>query len=311
MRRVLMVSAILFLIGCSSTKIALGDYKLVPIKKSTNIPSKDVMESKSMKIVVLNIDDHLNQTSKEANLGYAMSSELSSELVKTKRVEVLKRLDKPVFLKELQQVELAQKYAVDIENTNYLLTGEITDAKFINRFHPSSKRTQGGHTPSWVAYRGCIKGTINLFQLPSMQIQEVFPFEECSQDREPVLNPRDMKKKSPELIRKSIAEILEDIVPQMNRYFKPKGYIYAMRSNGKKKIIQTTLTRTLGAIRGSEVDIVKVEKQKNPITKKEESIEIMIGRGTISDYITDEYSFVIIDELKGDIHIGDMVKVVD
>ena len=308
MNRVLILFSTLFLIGCSSTKIALGDYKPISIKKSPNMPSKEIMKSKSMRIVVLNIDDHLNQTSKEANLGYAIGSELSSKLVQTKRVEVLKRLDQPVLLKELQQVELAQKYGVNIESTNYLLTGQITDAKFLNRFHASSKRTQGGHTPSWASYRGCIKGTINLFKLPSMQIQEVFPFKACSQDREPVLNSRDMKKRSPELIRKSIEEILEKIVPQMSRYFKPKGYVESMRVSGDKKIIKTTLNRTLGAIEGREVEIVKVENEKN-LSGGVDMIEILIGSGTVSNIITDSYSFIMVDTLRDEVHRGDIVRV--
>ena len=316
MKYLLLGSSMLLLISCNGVSpnvINIADeYPLkVSLEKSSSAPSSKILGKSGMRVVVINIDDHFNQTSKESNLGKSMASELASQLVETKSVEVLKRLEEPVFLKELQKHELAKKYGTSLENADYLLTGEVTDATFINRFHPQRTRTEGGVTPSWGAYRACIRGTINLFKLPSLQIQEVFPFKECSQEREPISRPKNMKQKNPALIIKNIPDALEDIVSNMKKYFKPKGYVYAMRSsaNGKKKILKTTLNRGFGAVEGRQIEIIRVEKEINPLNGKEDFTEFIIGYGTVSNVITDEYSFITIDSLKSQVRIGDVVKV--
>ena len=306
----------LLFVGCNElSPNVVNIFEEYPIKvslqKSDFAPSSKVLGKSGMRVVVINIDDHFNSTSKEANLGKSMASELGSQLVETKSVEVLKLLEKPVFLKELQKHELVKQYGLELENADYLLTGEITDATFINRFHPQRKRTEGGVTPSWGAYRACIRGTINLFKLPSLQIKEVFPFKECSRERETISRPKNMKQKNPALVIKNIPDALEDIVSNMTKYFKPKGYVFAMRSssNGKDKVIKTTLNRSFGAIEGQKVEIIRVEKELNPLTGKEDSTEFIIGYGTVSNIMTDEYSFITIERLKSEVKIGDIVKV--
>jgi len=316
MKHLLLASSIPLFVSCNGVSPNViniaNDYPLkVSLEKSSSAPSSKLLGKSGMRVVVINIDDHFNQTSKESNLGKSMASELASQLVETKSVEVLKRLGEPVFLKELQKHELAKKYGTSLEDADYLLTGEVTDATFLNRFHPQRSRTEGGVSPSWGAYRACIRGTINLFKLPSLQIQEVFPFKECSQEREPISRPKDMKQKSPALIIKNIPDALEDIVDNMKKYFKPKGYVYAMRSsaNGKSKILKTTLNRGFGAVEGRKIEIIRVEKEINPLIKKEDFTEFIIGYGTVSNVITDEYSFITIDSLKSQVRIGDIVKV--
>ena len=305
----LLLFPILFLIGCSNHTIDIGKYRPIPLKKSPYTPTAKELNKKSMRVVVLNIDHQVNSFAKRANIGYIIASELSTKLVETKQIRVIQRLEQPTFLNEQKIFELVKKHNIKKENADYLLTGRITQARHNYIYHKGREMRGGGGIDSSISYSACLSGTINLFKLPSMQIQEVFPFEECAYDGESISRP-DKNRDYTQLLAQTSSDIIDSIMPKLTKRLKPRGYIYAMRINGDKKIIKTTLNRTLGAIEGRKVEILKIEKEKN-LRGEEDTIEIPIGRGTISNIITDSYSFITVDELRDEVHSGDMVRVID
>jgi len=288
---------VFFIIGCShhDNHLDIAQYHLVKLKKSPNMPSKEEFESrKNMKVIVLKIEQKDN---KNSNIGYALTKELSSRLVSYRTIEVIERFSKTNVIKEHQIYEAVKEDESNLENADYRIQGDIISINQNTRFHKG-----------WSSIETCIAGNINLFKLPSQKMEDSFHFDECIYERYNKPTPRDNRKNYPELITKAIPEIIDSVLPKLAKAFKPKGYIEAMRTNGDKKIIKTTLNKTLGAIEGREVQIIKIEKEKN-ITGEDDIIEIPIGSGTISNIITDSYSFVIIDELKEEIHLGDIVKI--
>jgi len=299
---------LLLLSGCShNSHIDIANYHSVPLKLSSTAPSKkELANKKSMHVVVLNIDHEVNQFAKRINIGNTLATELISRLVALNRMQVIQRLNKPTFLNEQKMYELTKKHGVILENADYLLTGKVTQANQKHRYHPAER----DRSRAWVAHGACLAGVIKLFKLPSMQIQEVFPFDECLYKRNNIVDPRAMKKDSPELLRAVAPMAIDSIIEKITKSFKPKGYIESMRINRDKKIIKTTLNRTLGAVEGREIEIVRIEKEKN-LRGEEDTIEIPIGRGVISDIITDSYSFIILDELRDDVYRGDMVRVIE
>jgi len=303
---------VLFLValfsGCNH-HIEIEKFRPIALKTSPNAPTLKELNRPSMKIVILNIDNHLNQFAKNSNIGSVIASDIGTKLVEKKVIRVIKRLEKPTFYNEQRLFELVDKHGVRAENADYLLTGKITQAKHHYTKQKGRELRGGGRTTSSIYYSACISGTINLFKLPSMQIEDVFPFNECTYTGESLAYPnRDMDYSS--LLLKTSPTIAKSIVPKITKRFKPKGYIESMRTDGTKKIIKTTLNRRLGAVEGKRVKIIKIEKEKN-LRGGEDTIEIPIGSGTISDMITDSYSFVIIDEIKDEVHRGDVVKVVN
>jgi hypothetical protein len=108
-------------------------------------------------------------------------------------------------------------------------------------------------------------------------------------------------------MRKIIPKAINSVVSKISQVAKPQGYVSGMRINKKgERVLQTTLNRKLGAIEGRDVEILRVEKTKN---SKENAILIPIARGIISDYIMDNYSFVIIDDKHQQFYLGDIVRV--
>ena len=290
---------ILLFVSCGSynNSIDIAQYHSIQLKNSSNIPSKDELKSKkSMRVIVLDIKQ---KEHKNVDIGYALAKELSSKLVSFRTIQVLERFKKTDAQKENAIYEATKEDEADLENADYRIQGDITRIYQNERFHKG-----------WSSIETCVAGAINLFKLPSKQIEEAFPFDECIYERNNKPTSRMLKESYPKLITKAVPKIIDLIMPKMVNAFKPKGYVESMRVNGDKKIIKTTLNRTLGAIEGRKVEIVKIEKEKN-LSGGVDIIEIPIGSGTISNIITDSYSFITIDELRDEVHRGDMVRVAD
>ena len=287
----------LLFVGCSSYNIDIAQYHPIELKNSPNMPSKDEVKSrKSMRVVVLDIKQ---KEHKDVDIGYALAKELSSKLVPFRTIQVLERFKKTDALKENAIYEATKEDEADLENADYRIQGDIT------RISQQLRQHQGG----WCSIETCVAGAINLFKLPSKQIEEAFPFDECVYERNNKPTSRMEKESYPKLITKAVPEIIDSIMPKMVNAFKPKGYVESMRVNGDRKIIKTTLSRTLGAVEGREVEIVRVEKEKNSLNNRVDTIEIPIGSGRVSNIVTDSYSFITVDELRGEVHCGDVVRV--
>jgi len=282
--------------SCSSTKFNLGEYKSIPLKKAEVLPP-----TKKMTLVIFNLDDSVYKISQEAKFGFSIAEELKSKLTQTKQVEVRRR-----------DAILTEERIRDKEGFNsaqYLLMGKITGAEYRQRFNPEERNLDGSYSDSDVSYKACIKGVINLMKLPKMIIRESFDFYQCSKIVKNAIFPPRNKKKNPALLRKNIVKILDEIVPKMQKYFRPQGYVREILKKGDKTILDTTLSSNLGAIEGREVEILRLTKHHDEIANKDYTTERKIGEGEITSNITEEGSFIMIDSLSENPKYGDIVRV--
>jgi hypothetical protein len=307
MKRTLIIlsSAIVLFTSCSNTPPPpvgdLNKYRHIRLETAPVKPS-----SKKMTVVIFNLDDRFNKISKESRLGFAMSNELKSKLVQTKHVEVIRR---DIISSDLPE-EIRRYLGDEFSSAQYLLMGKITEAKYKNRFYHEERNADGSVSlPSWISYGACIRGNINLIKLPSMIMRESFDFDECSEEIDSAISPRDMKESNPDILRTNIEDILKDIVPKMKKYFRPEGYVREMLTNDKQKIIETTLSSNLGAVEGTKVEIFRLLKRHDKVKNKSYIRPRKIGEGRVSDMITSEQSFIIIDNLQETLKIGDVVRV--
>ena len=326
--------------GCSN-HIDISSYRAVTLKPLSNDLKIDDLAPKTMHVVILNIDDHINSFAQKNRVGHLLAEELGDRLVANRRMQVIKRLEKPTFLNEQKLHELVKQHSVNLENSDYLLTGKITQATrkksiikikeikknkkrkrkvkkdikkvlaTLKKAKKIKKRKQKVLISKKISYKVCLNGNIRLFKLPSMQVQDVFSFEKCDSDESKFSSSKHVRPNYNQLMRKIIPKAIDSVVDQISSVAKPQGYVSGMRINKKgDKILKITLNRTLGAVEGRKVKIFKIEKEKN-LTGGEDTVEIPIGSGTISDLITSSYSFIIVDELKDEVHRGDVVRVVD
>jgi len=297
------LSIAIFLNSCTSTNLNLGEYKTIILEKAEVSPP-----NKKMTLVIFNLDDSIYEISKEAKFGFSMAEALKSKLIQTKHVEIIRR--DAILHEERIRYRDHQFIANNkLDVAQYLLIGKITGAEYRQQFNPEEKNLDGSYSSSDIAYKACIKGAINLIKLPSMIMRESFDFYECSKRVKFSTFPPKNKKKSPALLRKNIFKILDDVVPKMQKYFRPQGYVRGMRKNRKKIIIETTLSSNLGAISGRNVEILRLEKHHDEVKDKDYTIERKIGEGEVTSNITEEYSFIMINSLSENPKIGDIVRV--
>jgi len=299
---IILSSTIMLFTSCSNTPHIrdLSKYRQIQLDIA---PVK--APDKKMTVVIFDLDDRFNKLSKESRLGFAMSNELKSKLVQSKHVEVIRRdIDYTDLAEEIRRYKQQ-----NFDFAQYLLMGKITEAKYKKHFHPSQRSQEGGYIPSWTAYGACTRGSINLLKLPSMIMRESFDFDECSQEIASGVSPQNMRNSNPELLRKNIADILDDIVPRMKKYFRPQGYVREMLTNGKQKIIETTLSSNLGAVEGKKVEIFRLVKRHDRVKNESYIRPRKIGEGRVSNIITSEQSFIVIDNLQETLKIGDVVRV--
>jgi TolB-like protein len=214
--RYILLSLLSILTGCiNHNTIDISQFRPILIKQSPHAPTAD--ELKSMRIVVLNIDHQINAFAKASNIGSAIAEELSTQLVEKRVIRVIKRLGEPTFFDEQRLFELVDKHHVKEENANYLITGKITQAKHNYISHKGRELRGGGSTDSVVSYSACVSGTINLFKLPSMQIEEVFPFHKCAYDGESIGRP-DKNRDYTQLLPQTSPKIAKSIIPKITNH---------------------------------------------------------------------------------------------
>jgi curli biogenesis system outer membrane secretion channel CsgG len=113
--------------GCSH-HIDITAYKAVTLEPLPNQLKIDVSNKETMRVVILNIDDHINSFAQKNNVGHLLAQDLGNKLVADRRMQVIKRLEKPTFFNEQRLNELVKRHNINLESSDYLLTGKITRA---------------------------------------------------------------------------------------------------------------------------------------------------------------------------------------
>jgi hypothetical protein len=307
------------LTGCSSA-INISTYNPVTLKKGKHIPSKEQLGGGgASKVIIMDISDNNIANAKKAQLGKSMASNINKELSENKNVKIMKRVSsssyKEILSKEIKAAELGKEMGEDIGQADYLLTGQISNTTFSNKFKEAYTTTdKDGKTsahPAEITYKSCVEGTLKVFALPDLNEVKSKSFDECSSFSEEARSPSDAKPSNGSLERKAGAEAMNSASYELKNLFTPKGYIFEMRKDGDNIIIKTALGSKIGAKEGEDVEIYSIEDVNNPLTGETTQTAVLIGKGEISDKVTPAYSWIVIDKLYDgrDIKLGDYIKI--
>ncbi len=305
--------------GCSNA-IKLSEYNPVNLQKGKHIPSKEQLSGiGKSKVIIMDIDDNNIKIAKRGNLGRSMASDINKELAENKNVKVLKRISsrsyKDIIKKEIKAAELGKEIGEDIGQADYLITGQIGNATFTNKFNEAYTTTdKKGRTtrhPARIEYEACVEGVLKVFSLPSLDETQSKSFNECSSFSEEARSPSDAKPSNGSLERKAGTEAMNTASYSLKNFFTSKGYIFEMRKNSDGSVIKTALGSKSGAKEGEDVEIYSVEDVNNPLTGETTTTDVLIGKGTISNKVTPVYSWIIVEELYDGrkIKLGDYIKI--
>jgi hypothetical protein len=154
-------------------------------------------------------------------------------------------------------------------------------------------------SPAKHKYTSCIDGFLKIKKLSSSDVIKSIPFEKCTSKEECAKNPK--KRSYTSLVIDNARKAIKSINIDIKNFFGYKGYITEERTNGEKTIVKTTLGKNHGAKKGESVNFFRID----------DSGEKMVGKGIITNYITDNNSWVIVKNLDKDIELkkGDFIKI--
>jgi hypothetical protein len=121
----------------------------------------------------------------------------------------------------------------------------------------------------------------------------------------------DFQKRNDSLVRDAGLRSAQNIQNSLKNFFSKKGYIYEMKNDGDKIIIKTMLGSNYGAKEGEDVVIYSIKDSINTLTNKTIKTDIKIAKGVISNQITQNSSWIIVDKIFDNkkIQMGDFVKI--
>jgi len=298
--------------GClTGNHIKLGDFHKVSLQKSQYAPTGDsVQKSNKAKIVIMDIDDNGIDRAKKIALGKTMATSLNKKLSENKNVQIQKRISgsnyKEILNKEIKAAEIGREVGEDVGQADYIVTGQLNNVTFTNKF------TEGGYTedkkgkrhyyPPRISYKACVEGVVKVFSLPSLTEAESKSFEECSSTSEEARSPSDAKPSNGSLERDAGEKAMDTVSYHLKTFFSPKAYITDMRENDGDKIIYVSVGKKQGAKEGDKVIIYTMTNDG----------EVKIGEGKVTNKITNNHSWVTVEELDDDqtIKKGDFVKLI-
>jgi len=298
--------------GCmSSNAIKLDTYKKVRLEKGQYAPSQAMLKkSKKAKIVIMDIDNNGIANAKNIELGKSMASNINKELSDNKNVQILKRVSSSsydkILSREIKVAEIGKEVGEDVGQADYLLTGQLSNVTFSNDFsegsYSTNKKGERTYHPPRISYKSCVQGTLKVFSLPDLKELESKSFDECSSSSEQARSPMDAKPSNGSLEREAGAEAMDSVSYTLKSFFTPKAYITVMKQNGSEKIIRVSVGKHQGAKEGDSVEIFTMTDDG----------EVKVGEGEITNRITNNNSWVTVDELEDGhtLKIGDYVKIV-
>jgi len=286
------------------------DYFKVNAKVSEYRPTQNEISKPAVLIYSVNTKD---SDAKIYNLDAILKSELEGLLSESRNVKLVKRNAKTSIADEIKLSQRAKVLDTDLNEANYLIDVTIESSTYTDEYEDQvnvgkvigilSKGLKGLTKPSDYKYKACVVGKIKIIKIPEDYVVSTLPFNTCvtrtSYEKE------DFKK---EMLTEAVREVVNDVRVKLLNIFTQKGFVYEVRKKGSDVILKTSLGSDNGAKEGLEVNIYTIKVEKNPLTGKEVKSVVKIGKGVISDNITSQSSYVIVEDLKEEVKIGDYVR---
>ena len=319
----LVTVATVFFTGCGA-QLNLPEYSKAPLPKTAHMPSKSALQGHEAKVIMMPLDNNEISVAQKAKLGNSMISKINSELAEGKSVKIVKRVHKSSYSqllsKEIAASELSKELGTNVGQADFIVTGQISNATYNHTFtegynyvcKDSNGNKRTCYMPPKMSYESCVEGNIKVFKLPTLSEAFSKPFDECSRTSTEVRSSREVVRENNGLVRKAGLEAADTASYPLKNFFAIKGYIYEKRVKGDDVIIKTSLGLKEGAIKGAHVNIYSVIDDANSLTGKTSMETVKIGEGTVSDQITSNSSWIIVNKMFNNYtpKAGDYVKIV-
>lgn len=305
------VISMLWMAGCAihSTISKFDEYKEVPMAKSEcSLKSAEVSKSKIIVNVARFDDSHLeNSASKEllrkANLPARMTS----------RVETI--LQEAGMETYSEQDKQSKPPAKKMGQKDYVVKGFLDTVELTTVFEEAHKEREYGlvgkkqKVGPKCSYSATVKGNIKIYDdehralgnieiAASQSISEDTKSEKCSDTPKAAI-----------LVRETAETAVRKAKIKLQNFLPPEGYVLEKRSNGEERIYKVSIGESMGLKPGADVEVWRCYHYTNPLTKNTAPELRLVAKGTVTDQLGSNYSWVRLGE-ESVLRLGDTVKVV-
>jgi len=311
----LVTSAVIIgLTGCGP-KVKLTEYKPVSIAKADIMPTASELEHKKPKVVVMALQNGSTDLIRRVDAGKAVADSTESILVNSKLVELVDRGAAVKLQQELSLVELkgdSGKTYQGPDVADVAIAGSVSSGGVSSQFSEArtscDKKGKCYTSPATCSYQGSVSGTMKLYELPSLKVIDSFSISGSTSYSEEGYCKSNFDKEG--LISKAAENAPSSIKVDLLNQFSPKGYITERRNNEGKTIFLAQLGSLQGATYNLKVKLYAMRSTVNPLNGTVTNEEIYIGEGKVSDQITPNTSWILIEdkEVADQIRLGDYVK---
>lgn len=309
-------AAIMSISGCSAKIANLSEYKSAPMAQGKFMPTK--FESTKPKVVVFELDNGKNQSAIKADVGLTTATELEKYLNESGAIEVVDRNVAEKLKSEIQLIEMGgSSDYTGPAIASYAISGNISNAGMNSKFTEASqwvdKNGRVHTTPPACQYISNVSGLLKIYELPSMKVALSRSFQETKRESEDARGSYDCARADDaRLIRSAAVDSAEEMRHDLKNFFAKKAYISEKRTSadGKESIFKIEFGTRDGAKAGDSVEIYTLEENFNPLQKITTQEEINIGKAKISQLITQNACWILLDdkEVAEKIKLGDYVK---
>jgi hypothetical protein len=331
MTRKITIIPILFLISACSPNISnFHSYLPQEFPRTNFMPSPDMVEGKSPKVVVFELDDGENETARQAELGKSMTVALENVLSEHRLAQIVdrkaaKKLEKEIALIEMNKTGTYKGPQI----ADYAISGAIGNAGFTSKYSsgmvlPSASGTLTRIPPSFT-YISDVAGNVKIYELPSMTVIENIEFTGKKTKKEQVRTNNNISiggiiefggqkaeglSRDDGLVRNAGIEAVDNISFILKNFFAKKGFILEKRALKNKAIFKISVGSSDGVKSGDKFEIIGKYENFNALTGKTEIERRVIVSGKVSDRIDPKSSWVLIDDKDSVnlIRLGDLVK---
>lgn len=314
---VLGATALILLSGCSTKVGNLADYQSAPLAQSKFMPTN--LDAGKPKVVVFELSNGKNSSAIQADVGATAATEIERYINESGSVELVDRAAADKLQNEIQLIEMGGTTPYNGPAiANYAISGSIsntgTDTKFVEAVAYKGKDGKIYRTSPSCSYISKVSGLVKIYELPSMRIAFSQNFSDTKSQSEDARGAYDCDRSDrPELVRAATVDGIEAMRHDLKNFFATKGYISEKRlsSDGKKIIFKVEFGSNDGIQEGDEVSIYTLQENFNAIRKTSTQEEIKLGVAKVSEQITQNACWLLIEDkaLADKIRLGDYVKV--
>lgn len=216
-----------------------------------------------------------------------------------------------------EQDKQSKPPAKKMGQTNYIVMGFLETVELATAFEEAHKEREYGlvvkkqKVGPKCCHAATVKGVIKIYddERRALRNIEIAASRSASEDTKGETCPVAPTPKAVALVRETAETAVRAAKIKLQNFLPPEGYVLDKKSNGEERIYKISIGESMGLKPGADVEVWRCYHYTNPLTKNTAPELRLVAKGTVTDQLGSNYSWVRLGEAS-DLQLGDTVKVV-